>query len=194
VCASKLIITEKQIYTLASQCAIDDFALDKTNWHLVDTIVKKLTADKLSVATAESCTGGMLASALTHFPGSSNYFMGSIVAYNPKVKKNLLNVSEDVINTHSIYSQVVAEKMAYGLRAIINSDITLSTTGVAGPSGAELPQYPVGSMAVAISYADNLIISTQFILNQNGGRALLRKKFCNAALLYFHARQLNLLF
>ena len=88
-----------------------------------------------TLATAESCTGGMIGAALTAIPGSSNVYLGGVISYTNGVKEQLLHVPHETLETHSAVSTETAQAMAEGIRASIHADLTLSVTGLAGPSG-----------------------------------------------------------
>ena len=88
-----------------------------------------------TLATAESCTGGMIGAALTAIPGSSNVYLGGVISYTNGVKKQLLHVSRETLEAYSAVSPETAQAMAEGARAAIHADIALSVTGLAGPSG-----------------------------------------------------------
>ncbi|WP_022835449.1 competence/damage-inducible protein A [Salisaeta longa] len=105
----------------------------------------------LTVATAESCTGGLVARRLTRVPGSSRYFLGSIVAYANDVKERLLDVSPQDLQAHGAVSEPVARQMAAGARAAVGADVAVSTTGIAGPTGGS-DEKPVGT--IWVGYAD----------------------------------------
>lgn len=129
--------------------------LDSTQTAAVELILGKILKEKkLSISTAESCTGGYIAQLLTSVPGSSSYYKGSVVSYATEVKKNLLNVSEKTIEKHTVVSKEVAIEMAKGVRKKLNTDISLSTTGVAGPSKGEDGK-EVGTVWIAIASAKN---------------------------------------
>ena len=100
-----------------------------------------------TVATAESCTGGFLASKITDVSGASNYFKGGVIAYTNEIKRNILHVKADTLKEFGAVSRQTAEQMAANVRLIFESDIGLSTTGVAGPSPSE--GKPVGLVYVA---------------------------------------------
>ena len=103
-----------------------------------------------TLALAESCTGGLIASALTKIPGSSAYFLGSIVAYSNLLKTSLLHVKEETLEKYGAVSKQTAEEMVEGLFKIIPCDYALSVTGVAGPAGGSQDK-PVGTVWGAIA-------------------------------------------
>ena len=98
----------------------------------------------LKLATAESCTGGLLASRLTDVPGSSDYFVGGIVAYAYEAKVALLNVSWDTLHAYGAVSSETVLEMARGACKALSADIAISVSGIAGPGGG-LPNKPVGT-------------------------------------------------
>ena len=104
-----------------------------------------------TLATAESCTGGGIGDALTAVPGASNVYKGGIISYCNEVKCKLLNVPAEILDQFGAVSAPVAEAMAQGARRALNTDIAVSVTGLAGPSGDEFGN-PVGT--VYIGYAD----------------------------------------
>jgi PncC family amidohydrolase len=104
----------------------------------------------LTIATAESCTGGLVSHRITTIPGSSAYFLGGIVAYSNEVKHSLLAVPQDVLERFGAVSAECALAMARGVRERIGADIGISTTGIAGPGGAT-PTKPVGLVYIACS-------------------------------------------
>ena len=111
------------------------------NWQaLVKEIAAFLTAQKKTVAVAESCTGGNIAAMLTSFSGSSNFFDGGIIAYSEKVKNIQLQVKKQDIKKYSAVSEQVALQMAVGVKRQFQSDYALATTGYAGPKGEKVGQ------------------------------------------------------
>lgn len=118
---------------------------------LEEVLGQILTARKLTLAVAESCTGGLIADRITNVSGSSAYFERGIVAYSNESKVQLLGIAREDIETHGAVSRVVAESMAKGIRTLAKASIGLSTTGIAGPTGGT-PEKPVG--LVWVGYAD----------------------------------------
>lgn len=106
----------------------------------------------LTLATAESCTGGLISAALTDVPGSSEAVLGGIVSYANEVKRDSLGVPEEVLSKHGAVSEQTACAMAKGAREALGADIAVSVTGIAGPGGA-VPGKPVGTVWVGVSCA-----------------------------------------
>lgn len=125
------------------------YAVDRES--LEEVVGELLLERSLTIAVAESCTGGYVASRLTDVPGSSAYLLGGIVAYSNELKTSLLGVNPDILSREGAVSQEVASEMARGVRLALKADIGVSTTGVAGPSGGT-PEKPVGT--VWIGYSD----------------------------------------
>lgn len=117
---------------------------------LPSTVLKLLTDKKLTFAAAESCTGGMVSSAITDLPGSSEVFLYGAVTYANSAKMSALSVSAETLKKHGAVSEETAIEMARGARLAAKSDIGVSTTGIAGPGGGT-PEKPVGTVYIAIS-------------------------------------------
>ena len=109
-----------------------------------------LTARGLTLATAESCTGGLMADCLTNVAGSSAYYLGGWVAYAYRAKEILLDVRHETLLSHGAVSVETAREMARGARERLGADLALSITGIAGPGGG-MPNKPVGLVYVALS-------------------------------------------
>ncbi len=113
-------------------------------------IGRVLKEKNYTIACAESCTGGLLTSRLTDVPGSSEYLKGAIVSYTNEIKINLLKVKAETIEESEIVSREVALEMAKGIRNLLNTDIGVGITGVAGPTGST-EKSPVGCVHIAVS-------------------------------------------
>lgn len=116
---------------------------------LEEQVAPLLRATGLKVATAESCTGGLVGHLLTNVAGSSEYFWGGIISYDNSIKQNVLGVPAEVLETVGAVSAECAIAMAYGTRKIMATDLGISTTGIAGPGGAT-PGKPVGLVYIAL--------------------------------------------
>ena len=116
-------------------------------------IGEKLTRMSLTLSAAESCTGGLVGSRLTDVAGSSEYFLGGIIAYSNEAKVKLLAVQRETLAAYGAVSEQTAREMAEGVRRCFNADIGLSITGIAGPGGATKDK-PVGLMWLALAAKD----------------------------------------
>lgn len=130
---------------------------------LLEKLSAILTEKKLKVAVAESCTGGLLAAALTHKAGSSAYFDRGFITYSNDAKIELLNVPEQMIVMNGAVSAQVAEAMARGALKRSKADIALSITGVAGPGGGTAAK-PVGMVFMGYALKSGLAGSVEFSL------------------------------
>ncbi|MFA5394230.1 MAG: CinA family protein [Candidatus Ratteibacteria bacterium] len=145
---------------------------------LAEEVGSLLLAQKLTLGLAESCTGGLLAAAITDIPGSSGYFNGSIVAYRNKVKKRVLKVTTPCLRKFGAVSAETAVAMARGARKATTAGIGLSITGIAGPSG-ETTGKPIGLVYIGLE-ARKVKIVRQF--NLSGNRQEIRQSACLEAL------------
>ena len=122
--------------------------------NLSEIVVGQLLKEKgLNLATAESCTGGLIADRITNVPGSSDYFRGGIVAYAYEAKVALLDVSWDTLRMYGAVSKETVIEMARGVRIALGADLALSVSGIAGPGGG-LPDKPVGTTWIGLSTTD----------------------------------------
>jgi PncC family amidohydrolase len=117
---------------------------------LEEEIAVLLREHGLTIAVAESASGGLLSHLITNIAGSSDYFKGSVVAYNNDIKVRVLGVSRKTLKRYGAVSYQTAEEMAQGVRRLMNANIGLSVTGIAGPTGAT-PQKPVGLFYIGIA-------------------------------------------
>ena len=122
---------------------------------LAATIGGALLAGGLTVATAESCTGGLVGHVLTEIPGSSAWYRGGAVVYSDTLKHQLAGVPLEMLATHGAVSGAVAGALAVGIRERLHADIGISVTGIAGPTGAT-PTKPVGLVFVAVADGDGV--------------------------------------
>jgi PncC family amidohydrolase len=112
-----------------------------------------LTAQGLTLTTAESCTGGLVAHRITNISGSSAYYLGGFVSYANEAKEALLGVRHETLLAHGAVSEETAREMARGARQRMGADVAVSVTGIAGPTGGT-PEKPVGLVYVALSTTD----------------------------------------
>lgn len=123
----------------------------------IETVVGKLLAKQnQTVATAESCTGGKIASLLSSVPGSSSYFKGSVVSYATEVKVNVLGIPQELIDQFSVVSAEVASAMAENVKKILKTDYALATTGNAGPSKGD-SDAEIGTVFIALATPEGII-------------------------------------
>ena len=111
----------------------------------------------MTLATAESFTGGKIAEQLTAIPGASTYFLGSVVGYATQVKIDILKVPEEVIKKNSVVSAEVARAMAMNIKELLQSDFSVATTGNAGPLKGD-SDAPIGTVYIAIATPDDVIV------------------------------------
>jgi len=114
-----------------------------------------LLQKRLKLSTAESCTGGLVAARIINVPGSSEYFMGGVVAYDNSIKMKVLNVSPETLLKFGAVSEETAREMVLGIKKLMNTECAISTTGIAGPTG-ETPEKPVGLTYIGISVGDRV--------------------------------------
>jgi nicotinamide-nucleotide amidase len=137
---------------------------------LATEILSLLTASDMTVAAAESLTGGLVAAALTDVPGSSAAFRGGVVAYAPELKAAILGVDKKMLDVHGPVYAPVAAAMADGVRKLLDATVGVATTGVAGPGPAD--GWPAGTVHIAVSLADDTVVRTMAL---NGNRDEVRR-------------------
>jgi nicotinamide-nucleotide amidase len=138
------------------------------NKNLEELIGDMLVERGLTIAVAESCTGGLIGNLLTDVPGSSRYFMGGIIVYSNRSKVDLLGVSPETIETYGAVSTQTAEEMAHGVKKRFNSHMGLSVTGIAGPDGGT-KEKPVGTVFIGM-IAEKDLFSGGYRFNGDRGR------------------------
>ena len=127
---------------------IRDYLLAEEDISLEALAGRLLSQQGMTIATAESCTGGRLAAALNAQSGSSAYYMGSVVAYDNSIKEQVLGVRHDTLLQHGAVSESTVRQMAKGVRALLHTDYAIATSGIAGPTGGT-PDKPVGTVWIA---------------------------------------------
>ena len=137
-----------------------------------------LTEKKLTISCAESCTGGLLTDRLTNVAGSSAYVKGSVIAYANEIKINVLRVKAETIKNFGAVSRQTAQELSENVRQILNTDIGVSITGIAGPGGGT-PEKPLGTVYIGISGPNGDRVQK---FKFNGNRKEIKEKAVEAAL------------
>ena len=145
-------------------------------WKKINLETEKLyyncIKNRLTVTTAESCTGGMISSAIVHINGSSKIYKSSFIVYSNDMKSALLNISNDLITKNGAVSEIVAHNMAKNSLKILKADLSIAVTGIAGPTGGSIDK-PVGLVWIGIGTKEKIITNKyQF----DGNRLEIRQK------------------
>ncbi|MBW9203265.1 CinA family protein [Bacteroidales bacterium SW292] len=146
---------------------------------LEEKIGELLKAKKMTLSTAESCTGGSIAALITSVPGSSEYFKGGVVAYSNEVKMNMLYVSPETLQKYGAVSRETVIEMVQGVMESMKTDCAVATSGIAGPGGGT-PEKPVGTIWMAVACGGLIVTEKE---EGNAGRAENVKKTVHNALL-----------
>ncbi len=167
---------------------IPEYIIEQSDKSIEEIIGLRLKGTRLKIATAESCTGGKIGARLTSVSGASEYFQGSVVAYDNTVKTNILKVENSLIEKYGAVSSQVVEAMAKAATILFDADIAVSTSGIAGPSGGT-KEKPVGTVWVGIAtktkcYSKTFMFSSTRKVNIN--------YFTNMALVMLY-KEINLL-
>jgi nicotinamide-nucleotide amidase len=155
------------------------YRIGMENGDLVESVADILTSESQTLAVAESCTGGLVAKRITDLPGSSSYFRGGVIAYADRVKLEVLGVEEAVLAENGAVSEAVAAGMARGVADLLDADVGVGVTGIAGPDGGT-PEKPVGTVWFAVSLKGRVNTSHQVF---SGDREAVRERASQAALL-----------
>ncbi|MBU0529306.1 competence/damage-inducible protein A [bacterium] len=139
---------------------------------LEDAVAKLLINNKMTIATAESCTGGLLAHRLTNVSGSSEYMLGGVVCYSNEVKISKVGVNEKTLITHGAVSERTAGEMACGIQKQFQSDIGIGITGIAGPTGGT-DEKPVGLVYIGLALKEELTVKRFLFLKDRKANKLL---------------------
>ena len=153
--------------------------LDPALIKLVEKIKTKSLEKNYTISVTESCTGGLLSGYLTAIAGASHYFDTSIISYSNKAKINILKIPKNILNLFGAVSEETAQSMVIGLSSIVDSNIILSITGIAGHDGGS-NQKPVGTVCFGL-YANKMLTSNTY--HFSGNREEIRHLACKQALL-----------
>ena len=126
------------------------------NKFLSKELSDKFWKEGLTLATAESCTAGNIAAMITAIPGSSHFYKGGIIAYSDEVKVNILGVNPEILEKHGAVSEEVVIEMAKGAMKSMNSNCSVATSGIAGPTGGT-PDKPVGTVWIAVAKGEKVM-------------------------------------
>ena len=157
---------------------LGDYVYGDADTDLAALVLERCRAASLTIATAESCTGGLLGARLTAIPGSSDVVLGGVIAYANRVKTELLGVEGGEIEVYGAVSEPVARAMASGARDRVGADIGIGITGVAGPSGGT-PEKPVGTVWIAVDFCGEVTARRSLFI---GDRQEIRQRATQAAL------------
>ena len=157
---------------------VERFAYARESESLEERLGKILKAKGKTVSTAESCTGGMIAQRITGISGASEYYQGSVIAYDNNVKINNLGVRLDTIIAHGAVSEECVKEMVVGACKVLKTDMVIVTSGILGPGGGT-PEKPVGLIWIGVGNAENL---QTFKININRSRAINNEFATNSAL------------
>ncbi len=171
------VMLDEQVDKLQKLLGNDIFCTEDTT--LAGAVGLMLKSKGLTLATAESCTGGNIAHELTAVSGSSAYFKGSVVAYSNSVKEQVLRVDADALQIYGAVSKPVVEAMADGVQQLMHTDCAIATSGIAGPDGGT-PDKPVGTVWMAVKLGDLIVVecgsfkgSRNYIIERATQRTLL---------------------
>ncbi|PYP89169.1 MAG: competence/damage-inducible protein A [Blastocatellia bacterium AA13] len=187
--ADNLSIAERLLNELSEKLKgkVGDYIYSTAGESIEEVVGRGLAEKGHTIATAESCTGGLIAERITEVPGASRYFLGGVVSYTEDVKTKLLGVPQEMIERRGVVSGEVAEAMARGIKESTGATIGLSVTGIAGPGGGTVA-VPVGSVYIGLS--DDLVTSNRRLMLM-GDRQLIRWRTSQAALDMIRRRYLG---
>lgn len=143
-----------------------------------NTLIEQCIASGFTVATAESCTGGLIAHRITNVSGASAIFKGGVVSYANEVKMKLLGVQEETLVSYGAVSEAVALAMAQGVKRALNTDYSVAVTGIAGPGGGSAEK-PVGTVYIAVAGPSG---ANAWLHHFSGDRAAIKAQTADTAL------------
>lgn len=163
---------------------LDPFALEQED--LNASVAALLKRQGLTLATAESCTGGLIAHLATQLPGSSDYFLGSIVSYSNDIKTGVLKVPDEVLSRYGAVSRETASSMLRGVLKLTGADVGIATTGIAGPAGGS-DEKPVGTVWIAAGgREDHVVKDFRFGFDRQGNKMIFAKTALFLLRTYIH--------
>jgi len=142
------------------------------------SLLKLLKKHKLTLSLAESCTGGLIAKAITDIPGSSEIFKYGVVSYSNESKQKILKVRKNTLKRYGAVSEHTAREMAEGVQKILSTDISAAVTGIAGPGGG-MPDKPVGTVYIGITIFNKTSV---YKFKFSGSREQIREQTKNKTL------------
>ncbi len=163
---------EMKIIITALYYIIGEYIFGLEDDTLQKSVGELLHKKNKTLSTAESCTGGYISHLITSVPGSSSYYIGSIISYSNEIKTHELNVDENILNTHGAVSKECVSKMAEQIRIKFNTDYAIATSGIAGPDGGTLDK-PLGTVWIAVSSKTETIART-YNMGDNRERTIQR--------------------
>ena len=163
---------------------IKKFHYGEGEMELEEAVAELLISKQITVSTAESCTGGLIGDRLTNVSGSSKYFKGSIIAYSNEIKSSILNIDENIITSNGAVSEEVAILMAHSVKNKLKTNIGISTTGVAGPTGGSKTK-PVGLVYIGIvTDQDEKVYKFNFTSNRKTNKLMSSQAALNILRVY----------
>lgn len=163
-------LNTKEINDMRIRSRFEKFIIEHNASSPEEELILLLKEKNLTLSTAESCTGGLIAKRITDIAGSSEVYKGSIIAYSNDIKKNFLDVPSEIIDRFGAVSENTAAEMAVSVQNKFNTDISVSTTGIAGPGGGSEAK-PIGTVCFGFKIGENLITYTK---NFKGNRERIR--------------------
>ncbi len=160
----------RKLYGLAGE-----YILGEDRESLQEIAAEALRQHGMTLSSAESCTGGAIASRLTAMPGASQYFRGGVVAYSNELKRQLLNVKAETLEKHGAVSEETVREMVEGVRNVCRTDFAVATTGIAGPDGGT-PDKPVGTVWIGVASEKRTVTK---LLHFSDQRAQVIERTCN---------------
>jgi nicotinamide-nucleotide amidase len=173
-------LADRRLETAASHVrfAVGACVYGEGDADLAAVLLERCRMKQRTISVAESCTGGLLGARLTAIPGSSDVFLGGVIAYDNRVKREFLDIPDAQLRDHGAVSEPVARAMASSVRARFETSIGMAITGIAGPGGGTAEK-PVGTVWIAVD-AEGAVIARRF--NMIGDRDEIRRRSAQTAL------------